>query len=128
MKRVLLIVLLLGAASFLALSTGASDEDKGVGEYKVELDNAFGLIEGGDFKVAGVRAGKIKELEVDKKTKRAVVSFTVTETGFGALRSDAVCQVQPQSLVGEYFVNCDPGTKGKKLESGDLIPVSHTSS
>ena len=30
-------------------------------EFKVELDNAFGLIEGGDLKVAGVRAGKITD-------------------------------------------------------------------
>src|SRR5215213_8664588 len=109
MKRVLLIVLLLGAASFLALSTGASDEDKGIGSFKVELDNAFGLIEGGDFKVAGVRAGKITTLDVDKKTKRAIIGFDVTEQGFGSLRKDASCEVMPQSLVGEYFVNCEPG-------------------
>ena len=26
--------------------------------YEIVLDNAFGLTEGGDFKIAGVRAGK----------------------------------------------------------------------
>jgi phospholipid/cholesterol/gamma-HCH transport system substrate-binding protein len=128
MKRILLIGLLLVAgAAFVGLSTGASEEDR-MGEYKVELDNAFGLIEGGDFKVAGVRAGKIKTLDVDQKTKRAIVGFSVTEKGFGSLREDATCQVMPQSLVGEYFVNCEPGKSKTLLETGATIPVERTSS
>jgi virulence factor Mce-like protein len=128
MRRVLLIVLLLAAGvGFVTLSTGA-DEEKGLGEFKVEFDNAFGLIEGGDFKVAGVRAGKLKTLDVDKKTKRAVVGFEVTEQGFGSLRADATCEIMPQSLVGEYFVNCEPGTAKELLEPGSTIPVDRTSS
>ena len=39
--------------------------------FKVELDNAFGLIEGGDFKIAGVRAGKITTLELDQQAPSA---------------------------------------------------------
>ncbi|HEX8121886.1 MAG TPA: MlaD family protein [Solirubrobacteraceae bacterium] len=128
MKRILLIgLLLVVGAAFVGLSTGAKEEE-GLGEYKVELDNAFGLIEGGDFKVAGVRAGKLKKLDVDMKTKRAIVTFDVTETGFGSLREDARCEVQPQSLVGEYFINCNPGTSKKKLEPGSMIKVERTSS
>ncbi len=100
MRRLLVIVLALAAAAaFVVLSTGA-DEEQGLGEFKVEFDNAFGLIEGGDFKVAGVRAGKLTTLEVDKRTKRAVVGFEVTETGFGSLRTDTTCEIMPQSLVG----------------------------
>ena len=33
--------------------------------YEIVFDNAFGVTEGGDFKVAGVRAGTTGELEVD---------------------------------------------------------------
>ena len=129
MKRVIAIALVLTAAiAFVGLSTAATDAEKGLGEYKVELDNAFGLIEGGDFKVAGVRAGKITSLEVDKRTKRAVVGFEVTEQGFGSLRTDARCEVMPQSLVGEYFVNCEPGESAQKLAPGDMIPVERTAS
>ena len=128
MKRILVIGLLLVAGTvFAGLSTGASEENT-TGEFKVEFDNAFGLIEGGDFKVAGVRAGKIQSLDVDMKSKRAVVDFTVTETGFGSLRKDATCEIMPQSLVGEYFVNCEPGTAKELLEPGSTIPVERTSS
>ena len=127
MKRVAGIVIVLGAAvAFLVLAGGASDQPKG-NAFKVELDNAFGLIEGGDFKIAGVRAGKITAIDLDQRTKRAVVSFDVTEQGFGDLRRDASCAVLPQSLVGEYYVDCQPGKDRRKLRAGGTIPVENTS-
>ena len=58
----LAVVLLVGAA---ALALGAkSDDDGGSKTYKLLFDNAFGLTEGGDFKVAGVRAGKTTAFKV----------------------------------------------------------------
>ena len=128
MRRVLTIAFLVAAAAaFVVLAGGAAEEQKGK-EFKVELDNAFGLIEGGDFKVAGVRAGQLKTLDLDRKTKRAIVTFKVTEDGFGSLRTDAVCNVAPQSLVGEYYIDCQPGKDGKELAEGDTIPVEQTTS
>ena len=128
MRRVASALLLAAAAAaFLLFAGGASDGPKGK-EFKVELDNAFGLIEGGDFKIAGVRAGQISELDLAWKTKRAIVSFKIEESGFGSIRSDATCNVAPQSLVGEYYVDCEPGKKGKELDEGDTIPVEQTTS
>ena len=59
--------------------------------YELLFDNAFGLTEGGDFKVAGVRAGKITTLDVDQKTQRAVIGFKVTETGGSGVREVVIC-------------------------------------
>ena len=57
MKRIIVLALLAAAVVAIAsLGTGASD-DKGGTKYTVELDNAFGLTEGADLKIAGVRAG-----------------------------------------------------------------------
>ena len=129
MRRVL-VILLLGAvvAGSALAATGAGDEGDGRGTYFVELDNAFGLIEGADLKIAGVRAGKLTTLEVDQKTKYAIVGFKITEKGFGGLRADASCEVLPQSLVGEYFLDCQPGVAKKRLRAGGMIPVERTSS
>ena len=122
-----LLVLVAACAGFVVLAGGAGDEQAGK-EFRVELDNAFGLIEGGDFKVAGVRAGEITKLDLDRRTKHALVGFKVTEKGFGSIRTDATCNVAPQSLVGEYYVDCEPGKKGKELAEGDVIPVERTTS
>jgi virulence factor Mce-like protein len=120
------VLALLGAS--VALATGAHGAGAEPGSYQVELDNAFGLIEGGDLKVAGVRAGKITKISLDRRTKRAVVGFRIDRRGFGSLRRDVHCESRPQSLIGEYFLDCLPGTAAQKLPAGARIPVTQTSS
>jgi phospholipid/cholesterol/gamma-HCH transport system substrate-binding protein len=128
MRRILVIALLLGAGAAFVLLTAGSGSGPDHPTYTVELDNAFGLTEGSDVKVAGVRAGKIEKIRLDQRTKHALVDVGVTATGFGSFRSDVTCAVKPQSLIGEYFVDCDPGKSGRKLAQNARIPVSHTSS
>jgi virulence factor Mce-like protein len=94
--------------------------------YKLEFDNAFGLVKDAPFKVAGVPAGKISSIELNQKDFHAVVTVQVTTKGFGAFRSDASCQSRPQSLIGEYFVDCQPGQSGRPLKSGATLPASRT--
>ena len=128
MKRVLLSgSLLLAVGVFIFLSTGAS-KGTAQGTYKIELQNAFGLVTGADFKVAGVPAGTIKAINLDQKTLNAVVTIQVNRNGFGQFHQDASCASRPESLIGEYFVDCNPGTSGPVLKAGATIPVSHTQS
>src|SRR5436190_18286429 len=129
MKRILLsAVVLLAAAGFVVLAGGAS-KGTAVGTYKVEFDNAFGLVSGADFKVAGVPAGTIKSISLDQHTLHAVVTIQVNSSSFGQFHQDARCQSRPQSLIGEYFVDCDPGTRQSPvLKAGSTIPVTHTQS
>ena len=96
--------------------------------YKIQFDNAFGLVTGAPFKVAGVPAGTIESIGLDQRTRLAVVTIQVTQHGFGDFRSDAFCQSRPQSLIGEYFIDCQPGQYGKELPPGSTIPVTHTQS
>jgi ABC-type transporter Mla subunit MlaD len=128
MKRILLSAAVLAAAgAFLVFSTGAS-KGTAIGTYKIELQNAFGLVTGADFKVAGVTAGTIEAINLDQKTLNAVVTVSVTQSGFGQFHKDATCESRPESLIGEYFIDCDPGTSGPVIKSGAVIPVTHTQS
>jgi virulence factor Mce-like protein len=128
MKRALGIAAVLAAlVAVVALATGAGQNpDKG--KYWVEFDNAFGLIQGGDLKIAGVRAGTITDIKLDQRTKHALIGFKITQNGFGSLRTDVHCESRPQSLIGEYFIDCLPGTAGRELKPGTTIPVTHTAS
>src|SRR3954452_10770423 len=129
MKRVLgILIVILGAGALTVFATGASNGGDSSPKYWVELDDAFGLISGGDVKVAGVRAGKIGQMKVDERTHRALVEIQINKTGFGSIRTDVTCQARPQSLIGEYFVDCQPGTSRTELKPGSTIPVSRTSS
>ncbi|MGZ4310943.1 MAG: MlaD family protein [Solirubrobacteraceae bacterium] len=128
MKRVLLSgALLLAAGAFIFLSTGAS-KGTAQGTYKIQFQNAFGLVTGADFKVAGVPAGTIKSIDLDQKSLNAVVTIQVNRSGFGQFHQDASCASRPESLIGEYFVDCNPGSSGPVLKAGATIPVSHTQS
>ena len=127
MRRALVILGLVTALSaYVVLTTGFGGARNDT--YWVELDNAFGLIQGGDLKVAGVRAGQITDIRLDKRTKHALVGFRIDKDGFGSLRRDVHCESRPQSLIGEYFLDCLPGTAPQKLKPGARIPVAQTSS
>ena len=128
MRRVLLVILILAGAGAYVLTASGAKKDDGGNQFTVEFDNAFGLVKGGDIKVAGVRAGKISKLRLDKKTHKALIDFKLTEKGFGDLREDSTCESRPQSLIGEYFVDCTPGKSAQKLKPGATIPVERTTS
>jgi virulence factor Mce-like protein len=96
-----------------------------VPQYKIELDNAFGMTKGTELRAAGVNVGSVKTLEVDPKTARAIVTVQVQRKDFGDLRRDAKCSVEPQSLIGEYFIDCQPGRASRLPENG-TIPVEQT--
>jgi virulence factor Mce-like protein len=130
-RRVIAIVAVLALVSGAAFSLGAKGDDGSGGKtYELLFDNAFGLTEGGDFKVAGVRAGQTSTFKVTKVDGRALalVKAEVTEPGLADLRRDARCEIRPQSLIGEYFVDCEPGTSDEQLPDGGRVPVEQTSS
>ena len=127
LRRVFGVLLVCAVAASVVVTTGASDEG-GSPKYWVEMDNAFGLIEGADVKVAGVRAGQIEQFKIDSKTYRALVQIRIDKQGFGDLRTDVHCESRPQSLIGEYFLDCLPGTDEEKLPEGGRVPVDQTAS
>src|SRR3954447_5520235 len=127
MKRVLgILLVIIGAGALTVFATGASNGGDSSPKYWVELDDAFGLISGGDVKIAGVRAGKIGTMKVDERTHRALVEIQITKTGFGSIRTDVTCQARPQSLIGEYFIDCQPGTSPTALKPGSHVPPARS--
>lgn len=121
----------------LILGVGASD-DAGAGyEVRAIFDNVSGAVEGEDVKVAGAKVGAIDSLDVTDDKKAAVV-LKIDEDGFAPFRQNATCTIRPQSLIGEKFVECDPGTSdhppldeipdGEDGEGQHMLPLERTSS
>ena len=127
-RRLLTALVVCGAAAAAVVLTGASEGEAGKGTtYKLHFDNAFGLVEDGDFKIGGVRAGVTSKFQVIKHERRSIaeVEVKVEEPGFDDLREDARCEIRPQSLIGEYYVDCQPGTSDKRLptDGTGVVPV-----
>ena len=128
MRRAFVIGLVtaLAVAGVVVLAGAGSPAGK---KYTIVFDSAFGLTKGADFKVGGVPVGSISDLDVRRSDARALVTVEVTkDQGFGGLRSSTACTINPQSLIGEYFVDCQPGKTGPLLKSGATIQVDHTTS
>jgi ABC-type transporter Mla subunit MlaD len=68
---------------------------------------------------------------------KAVVTITIGASAFTPFHQNASCAIRPQSLIGEKYVDCNPGTSAAptltKITSGPgagsyLLPVTHNSS
>jgi ABC-type transporter Mla subunit MlaD len=131
MRRVLVGLAVLGVCAAAFMLAGASEQGSEGKSYKVVFDNAFGLTQGGDFRVGGVTAGKTTSFDVEKRpgeSPKAVVNVEITKPGFDDFRTDATCDIRPQSLIGEYYVDCQPGKSEERLPEGGKVPVEQTTS
>src|SRR3954447_26430727 len=142
MRRIVLIAAALLIASAVAVvGLGASSNDSGGYKVRAIFDSAFSVIPREDVRVAGVTVGAIDSLDVTKDNKAAVV-LRIDKAGFADFRRDATCEIRPQSLIGERFVECTPtqprapGTQapppapvvpdGQPGAGQHLVPVTHT--
>ena len=135
MRRLLAIGVVLAACALAVVLTGADEPEAKGQKYWVEFDNAFGLVEDGEVKIGGVSAGKISDFELtDSEPPKVAVQVEVTGDDFDRLRAGtgpggtdgATCGVRQQSLIGEYFIDCQPGTAGPTLKDGARVPVKKT--
>jgi ABC-type transporter Mla subunit MlaD len=129
MRRLLTVALIAAACAAGLVLSAARDDRSALKSYEIVFDNAFGLVDGGELKIGGVRAGTTTDFRLTKSEPyRTIVTARVTEPGFDSLRVDAQCDVRQQSLIGEYFVDCDLGESEKRLPNGGRVPVEQTSS
>ena len=71
-------------------------------------------------------------------SRKAAVTLNITDSDFTPFHRNAHCTVRPQSLIGEKYVDCNPGTASapplQKIPNGQpgagsyLLPVTQTSS
>jgi virulence factor Mce-like protein len=132
MKRMLLGLIGIGAlVAIAAVGIVISNLSRGPSGQKVNIvfDNAFGISQGGDLRISGVRAGTTTGFHLSNDDPpKAVVEAELNQPGLDSLRTDANCQVRQQSLIGEYYVDCQPGQSPKKLPDGGTVPVTQTAS
>jgi ABC-type transporter Mla subunit MlaD len=120
----MLVVAAVGAAVMVGAGGGGGDS------YRVAavFSNAAGLIPGQNVEIAGAIVGKVSSIRLTPE-HRARVEMDV-KSGFVPFRADANCEIKPQSLIGEKFIECDPGSPdAKQLASVDgtpTVPMAHT--
>ena len=115
MRRIALILALVAACGSVFAATVTADEESHT--YQLEMFNAFGIVEGSEVKVAGVNTGTVEALEVSPN-KTAYVEVKLTGP-LAVLGVDTQCSSEPQSLIAEYFIDCQPA--GEPAEEGEVL-------
>jgi virulence factor Mce-like protein len=115
---------LLAVGALAVTVTLAAAGGRQPGSYRVAaiFSNAAGLIPGQNVEIAGAVVGDVKSIRLTPD-HRARAELEV-QSGFVPFRSDATCDIKPQSLIGEKFVECDPGSPdAKPLRERDGTPT-----
>jgi virulence factor Mce-like protein len=120
MRRIAAVALTLIAMATAAAVIGAPAQS--AGSYRVDaiFDTAKGIIPGQVVKVAGARVGSVEDVELTEDYKARIVMSVPRQFTF---RDDASCNIQPEGLISENFVQCDPGTPSKPELGGDTAPT-----
>ena len=151
-RRLAVISLVLAALAALVVVV-ITTQSGGRDPYQVRaiFDDASFAVPGEDVRIAGAPVGTIASLDVTDRTGvgspnsckesagtcKAAVTITVNASGFTPFHQNGSCAIRPQSLIGEKYVDCNPGTSAAppltKITSGPgagtyLMPVTHTSS
>jgi phospholipid/cholesterol/gamma-HCH transport system substrate-binding protein len=119
-----IVVALILASTFVAVAlTRGSDHDKAMTVHAVMAD-VSPLLEGNDVRMNGVRVGSIAGIEtVDDG---AELTMTLDPEAMPIFK-DATATIRPVSLLGERFVDLEPGTANAgAMPDGGTIPLRST--
>ena len=136
MRRLLAILALaLVVPGLLFVGIGADGDDAGY-EVRAVFDTVAAAVKGEDVKIAGAKVGTIKAMDLTRDD-RAAVTLRIDDERFTPFHRDASCTIRPQQLIGEKFVECDPGSPDAaelpEISEGDgegehLLPLEQNSS
>jgi phospholipid/cholesterol/gamma-HCH transport system substrate-binding protein len=121
MKKVIagLVVVAAVVVAIILISGGASNDGYVV---RAIFENGSFMVPGEQVRVAGANVGTIKSVgvslpgeptaEEDGKlvdvTGKAILELEIEDPSFQDFRQDAGCEIRPQSLIGEKYVDCHP--------------------
>ena len=92
--------------------------------YKAIFSDATGVVKGDDIRIAGVKVGSVKNVEIVDRTK-AQVTFTVREAT--AVTKSSTATIRYRNLVGQRYIAVTQGVGDTtRLPDHATIPLSRT--
>src|SRR5215218_916228 len=121
-KRLLLAAAVVAAVVLVVLLVAGGEDSSDGYRVRAIFDNGSFMVKGEQVRVAGANVGTIESVDVTmpgdvvayekgkpvKKAGKAVIVMDITDAGFQDFRADASCQIRPQSLIGENYIDCRP--------------------
>ena len=94
-------------------------------DYKAEFVDATGVVKGDDVRIAGVKVGTVKDVQIIDRT-RALVTFSVEDSTHLSKATHAT--IKYRNLVGQRYISLtdEIGDADSVMDAGDTIPVAQT--
>ena len=120
----------LGIAALFMLAMKVSNlsslgADEGY-EIKARFDNIGGLKVMSPVSIAGVRIGRVAGIDFDQHSYEAVVRMAI-DPSYDRLPKDTSASIFTAGLLGEQYVNLDPGAEEVFLHAGDEVMLTQSS-
>jgi phospholipid/cholesterol/gamma-HCH transport system substrate-binding protein len=74
---------------------------------------------------AGVKIGRVSAISFDPKTYESVVTMKI-ESKYNTLPTDTTASVFTAGLLGEQYVNLEPGGSDEYLKNGSVIEITQS--
>jgi phospholipid/cholesterol/gamma-HCH transport system substrate-binding protein len=88
-------------------------------DYEAVLDDATGLIENDEVRIAGVEAGRVTDIEVDRG--QAIISFSLDDDV--QITDTAQVGIRWRNVLGQKYLYVYPGEGGEPMAPGDRLPI-----
>lgn len=93
---------------------------------KAKFENVAGLKVRAPVTVAGVRVGRVTDIDYDSQAFQAVVSMRI-DGAYDQLPLDTSASVLTSGLVGEKYIGLEPGGDMEMLKDGDVLTLTQSS-
>lgn len=84
-----------------------------------KFSSVSGLKTGSSVQMLGIEVGKVASMELDQEKQQAVVELRV-KNGI-VVYDDAIASIKTSGLIGDKYVQIDPGGGGDVLDKGANI-------
>lgn len=118
----LFILLGFAALAYLATQTSSVANFSSGPTYDVvaQFDNVGSLKDRAPVKVAGVRVGSVKSIQLDNRSMEAKVTLAI-DTRYNDIPDDSFAKIMTSGLLGDQFVALSPGGSPDVLKNGSRI-------
>ena len=87
--------------------------------YYAPFSTVSGLRVGNSVEMLGMEIGRVAAFQMDQEKLQAIVTIQVDKKV--EVYDDAIASIKTAGLIGDKFINIDPGGGGDLLADGDTI-------
>jgi len=115
----------IAALFILAMKVSNLTEFNDESGYRVfaEFENIGGLKVRSAVTMAGVRVGRVADIDLDPETFNAKVTLNIYKK-YNQIPTDTAASIYTAGLLGEQYIGLEAGAEEEFLQDGDVIDIT----